>query len=193
VPFICPFIFVRDGILRDRRCSCKTPLVTCLLMDLNLKFWAIQTGAMMLTAFLLPGLTVSGPIPAFATVAALAFINAHLWDAALFFEIPQTFGQAQLIVLLANAAIFWLVVKLLPGIEIRGILPAVAAPVIFTITALMISKYEPMVDWGKVYASGVGIVSGVKEAAEEAKASVSSVSPSEGLAPNAPDRSGQSR
>ncbi len=150
-------------------------------MDLNLKFWVIQTVAMMLTAFLLPGLTVSGPIPAFLTVAALAFFNTHVWDVALFFQIPETFGQAQLVVLLSNAVIFWLVVKLLPGIAIRGIFPALAAPLVFTITGILISKYEPLVDWNKVYASGVEFVSGVKDAADDIKADAHSAAGDTGL------------
>lgn len=144
-------------------------------MDLNLRFWAIQTVAMMLTAFLLPGLTVSGPIPAFLTVAALAFFNTHVWDVALFFQIPETFGQAQLVVLLSNAVIFWLIVKLLPGIAIRGIFPALAAPIVFTITGMLITKYEPMINWDKVYDSGVEFVSGVKHAAEDIKAEAHTV------------------
>ena len=119
-------------------------------MEFNLTFWIIQTVAMMITAFLLPGLTVSGPIPAFATVAVLGLINAHLWDASLFFNIPQSFGAPALMVLLANALIFWIVVKILPGIEVRGILPAIAAPLVFTITSALISRYEPMVDWSTV-------------------------------------------
>lgn len=136
-------------------------------MDLNLRFWAIQTVAMMITAFLLPGLTVSGPLPAFAAVAALAFVNSHLWDAALFFQIPDSFGQPQLIVLAANAIIFWVIVKLLPGIEIKGILPAIAAPILFTITGIVISKYEPMIDWSKVYASVVEFISHLKDSANQ--------------------------
>ena|GEM_PF-1824723 len=124
---------------------------------------------MMLTAFLLPGLSVSGPLPALLTVAALAFINAQWWDAALFFQIPDSFAQPQLIVLGANAVIFWILVKILPGIEIRGILPAIAAPIIFTITSVLISKYEPLIDWNKVYTSSADFISSVRQTAANIK------------------------
>lgn len=120
-------------------------------MELNLGFWALQTAAMMLTAFLLPGLTVSGPIPAFLTVVALALVNAQLWDAALFFHIPDSLTSQAALLLLANGVIFWIVVKLLPGIAIRGVLPAIAAPIVFTVLSVLIDRYQNEVDWQALY------------------------------------------
>ena len=116
-------------------------------LPLNLSYWLLQTFAMLVTALLIPKLKVDGPLPALLTVVALAFVNAHVWDTALFFKIPDTLSSKALTLLVTNGAIFWIVVKILPGIECEGILPALVAPVVFTFTSFMIAEYGSTVDW----------------------------------------------
>lgn len=130
---------------------------------INISFWIIQTLAMMITAFLLPGLSVSGPLGALAAVIGLAFMNAHLWDAALFFSIPDTFTIHTLTLLVANGLLFWILVKVLPGIEISGCLPALVAPVIFTFLSIFLQNYAKDVDWKNVWKQGVAIVESAKD------------------------------
>ena len=120
------------------------------LQRVDVTYWAFQTAAMMLTCFLLPNLEVRGPIPAFFTVLVLAFINAHVWNAALFFNIPNTFTMQTLSLLLVNGIIFWIVVKILPGIDIEGVLPAIIAPIVFTVCSVAISHFGSQVNWNEV-------------------------------------------
>ncbi len=118
-----------------------------LLESLSFEAWLLQTVAMVITAIILPGLKVtslSGPIFA---VFTLAFINTHLWSAALFFNIPLDWSSEGLILLLANGVIFWLVIKLVPGIEVSGIGTALLAPIIFTGCSILTTKYGANIDW----------------------------------------------
>lgn len=117
------------------------------LPDFNIATWILQTVAMLLTALFIPKLTIDGPIPAFVTVVALAFINAHVWSTALFFEIPDSATAQAVTLLVCNGVIFWIVVKLLPGIDCEGFLPALVAPVVFTGTMMIISRYGSDIDW----------------------------------------------
>lgn len=119
--------------------------------SVDFKYWLLQTVAMLLTCLLLPKLTVSGPIPAFLTVLSLSFVNAHLWDSALFFKIPNEFAYKALLLVLTNGFFFWIIVKLLPGIEISGILPAILAPIIFSILSLLIDQYKEQIDLAAIY------------------------------------------
>lgn len=121
------------------------------LISLNFNYWVLQTLAMLLTALLIPGLKVTSPLGAFGAVVALALVNAKLWDAALFFHIPDQLTTQVLLLLLANGAIFWIIVKLLPGIEVKGVIPALVAPVVFTVSSVIISTYLQDVDWAKVW------------------------------------------
>ena len=119
--------------------------------SLDYKYWVLQTFAMMLTCFLLPRLKVSGPIPAFMTVLVLSFINTHLWSSALFFKIPDEFAYKAGLLILANGALFFVVVKLLPGIEISGIVPAILAPLIFSVLSILIEIYKDQIDFNAIY------------------------------------------
>ncbi len=140
-----------------------------LLASFDFKYWLLQTLAMMLTCFLLPKLTVSGPIPAFLTVLTLSFINAHLWSSALFFKIPDEFAYKAILLVLANGFLFFLVVKLLPGIEISGILPAILAPLIFSALSIAIDLHKDQIDFAEIYKYLSSLFGGAKEYLTEEK------------------------
>jgi uncharacterized membrane protein YvlD (DUF360 family) len=119
-------------------------------MEFRISFWIIQTVAMMLTALFIPRLRVNGPLGAFLTVVTLALVNAHFWDAALFFSIPDSLTTRSLSLLFANGVLFWLLVKILPGVEISGILPSLLAPVLFTVITIVLQQASQHVDWSAV-------------------------------------------
>jgi len=121
------------------------------IMNLNLSYWALQTAAMVVTALLIPRLRITSIFGAIITVVAIALVNAHLWDAALFFKVPDSLSAQTLTLFFANGIIFWILVKLLPGIEVEGIFPALIAPIVFTFSSVLISKYAKEIDWNQVY------------------------------------------
>ena len=125
------------------------------LPEFNASHWIIQTVAMMITVFFIPRLRVNGPLPALATVIVLAFINAHLWSTALFFSIPSSLTLQTVLLLLVNGIIFWIVVKVLPGIEVDGIFPAIVAPLVFTVLSIVIEAYAPSIDWRGLWQEAV--------------------------------------
>ncbi|MBX7136934.1 MAG: phage holin family protein [Oligoflexia bacterium] len=102
---------------------------------------------MLITCLLIPRLSVSSPFGALLIVVALAFVNSKYWDAALFFSVPDHFTTRAAFLFLTNGLIFWILVKLLPGIEVEGILPALLAPIVFTGVSLIINRYGDQVDW----------------------------------------------
>ncbi|MCO6430074.1 MAG: phage holin family protein [Deltaproteobacteria bacterium] len=120
-------------------------------IPIDFNYWILQSIAMGITCFLIRGLSLSSPLGALFIVLGLAFVNSFAWDAALFFSIPDRFTYHAALLLLMNGLIFWLLVKLLPGIEVRGILPALIAPVVFTITSMLIEKYGNDLSVGAVF------------------------------------------
>lgn len=123
--------------------------------ELNINYWVLQTIAMLVTVWLIPRLTVTSIFGALGAVIALAFVNSSIWDAALFFNIPDSFSVHALLLLLANGFIFWVIVKLLPGIEVEGFLPALIAPIVFTISSVVIAVFFKDTDWLAVAQAGV--------------------------------------
>ena len=103
-----------------------------------------------ITIFLLPNLRVTSIFAPFFTVISIALVNTYIWDAALFLSIPDHFSTKALLLILVNGGLFWILVKLLPGIEIKGILPALLAPLIFSGLNILITLYLPPIDWMKI-------------------------------------------
>ena len=118
------------------------------LSNLNFEYWALQTAAMLFTALLLPGLTVKGPIAALGAVITLALVNAWFWDSSLFLALPDSASVQTLTLIAVNGALFWIVVKLLPGIEISGIIPALLAPIVFSGCSLLVPIIAHHIEWG---------------------------------------------
>ena len=106
-----------------------------------------QVIAMGLTVFVIPGLSITGLFGAIRILVAISLVNAFLWDASLFFALPQNLTVMSAQLFLANGVIFWVLVKLLPGIEVNGVLPAIIAPCIFSLTSALLHNYAGAVDW----------------------------------------------
>mgnify|MGYP001237815020 CR=1 FL=1 len=119
-------------------------------MDINFSFWALQTTAMMVTAILLPGLRVTSIFGALAMVITLALFNSHYWDVNLFSSLPAAFSIKTIFLLIVNGLIFYVLIKILPGIEITGFVSALIAPIIFTLVNLLLNRYSGSIDWGGI-------------------------------------------
>jgi uncharacterized membrane protein YvlD (DUF360 family) len=115
-------------------------------MQTTVRYWVLQTVAMMLTALVIPRLRITSIIGAIGIVGTLALVNTTLWSAALFFSIPASPSVEALVLVLTNGAIFWGLCKLLPGIEVQGVLPAIAAPVVFTLASMLVARYADHID-----------------------------------------------
>ena len=113
--------------------------------------WVLQALAMGLTVLLIPRLSVTSLVGPAAAVSGLAFINASLWDTALFLSVPDSFSTQAVSLLFCNGILFWVMVKLTPGINIKGFLPAIAAPLVFTGCNLVIDQYGADINWQAVF------------------------------------------
>lgn len=133
------------------------------IVSIDFKFWALQTVAMMLTAFALPGLKVKGPLGAFLAVAALAYLNATYWDWALFFKLPDSFTLKAALLVLVNGVLFWLIVKLLPGIEVEGFWPALIAPMVFALLSVLTPRLYGAINWSMVWNEVGALMIGLRD------------------------------
>lgn len=116
----------------------------------KLSTFLIQVVAMLLTCLFIPRLRVTSIFGAIFMVISISLINRLLWDDHLFTMIPMDKTQSTISLFLANGVIFWVLVKLLPGIEVSGVLPALVAPVVFSITTVVVTEGAKNVDWKKV-------------------------------------------
>ena len=117
---------------------------------ISINYLTLQTTAMMITALLIPKLRVTSILGAFFCVAGLALVNATIWDTGLFSTLPNSFSSHTLAIFVANGMVFWVIVKLLPGIDVEGILPALVAPLVFSLSSIAVNEYGRDVDWRKL-------------------------------------------
>src|SRR5512139_3305299 len=116
-------------------------------MEETLRPWLLNTVAMMLTALVIPGLRITSIFGAIGIVVALAIVNQTVWSAAMFETLPHAATVQTLVLVLSNGAIFWILAKLLPGIEVKGVLPALIAPIVFTFLSGLVWKYGAHLDF----------------------------------------------
>jgi uncharacterized membrane protein YvlD (DUF360 family) len=136
------------------------------LQQFDIMYWVTQTVAMALTALFLPNLRVTSIFGPIMAVVALSLINTTVWNTDLFSQLPLSVSTQALTLLAINGAIFWLIVKLLPGIESKGILPVVVAPIVFTVCTMVIPQVTGRVDWKVVKSEATRMYSETKKFVE---------------------------
>jgi hypothetical protein len=133
----------------------------------KLSTFLMQVVAMLLTCLFIPRLKITNILGAVFMVLSISFINRTLWDDHLFNVIPLDKTQSTIYLFLVNGAIFWLLVKILPGIEVSGILPALVAPVVFSIANLAVTEAAKNIDWKKVSVIAVDKVHSIRDELKE--------------------------
>lgn len=131
-------------------------------MDDILTLIFLQSLALVITSAIIPGLRVTSIIGPILMVMALAAVNKYLWDQTLFQTIPHELTYNALKLLFANGFVFWLLVKLLPGIEIEGILPALVAPILLTVVGVYVMDYGGRIDWVQLLTKIKDLILGFK-------------------------------
>ena len=78
-----------------------------------------QIFAIAITAILLPKLKISSLFGAVGLVLAITLVNTYLWNSSLFNFIPDAVGSRTFSLVIANGVIFFMLIKILPGVEIE--------------------------------------------------------------------------
>ncbi len=130
-------------------------------MQTSLDFWILQSIAMLFTVILIPRLRLTGVSGVVLMIVGLGLVNTYLWDPQLFSALPDTLSSRAVLLLFVNGLIFFALVKLLPGIEIEGVMPAIAAPIVFTLSGVLIKRYGSEIDWENAFVTSSAIVTEV--------------------------------
>ncbi|MEB3195855.1 MAG: phage holin family protein [Candidatus Sericytochromatia bacterium] len=80
--------------------------------------WTAATLAFFIAAYLVPGFTVSGLVPAMIGALVLGFANAVIRPIIVLFSIPLTFLTLGLFLFVINGAMLWLVTLVVPGVAV---------------------------------------------------------------------------
>jgi putative membrane protein len=80
--------------------------------------WLIATAAVLVVAYVLPGVSVSSFFVAFVTAVVIGFINTFLRPLLIFLTLPLTIFSFGLFLLVINAFLIMLASALIPGFEV---------------------------------------------------------------------------
>lgn len=102
--------------------------------------WVFFALALMLTAWLIPGISVSTIWAAMLACVIIAIINIFIKPVLLLLTLPVNLVTIGLFTLVINALLFMLAGWVAPGLEVDGFLSALFGSAVFSVLSLIVSK-----------------------------------------------------
>ncbi len=95
--------------------------------------------AIIVAAYLVPGIVVDGPVPALAAGAILGFVNALVRPILFLLTLPLTLLTLGLFIFVLNAICLGLTAAVVPGFAISGIVAAVVGALVVSVVSWVLS------------------------------------------------------
>ena len=86
--------------------------------------WVLNAGTLLVLAYYLPGLEVSGFYAALITALVLGLVNAVIRPLIILLTLPISILTLGLFTFIINALLFWFVSTVVEGFEVAGFWPA---------------------------------------------------------------------
>lgn len=102
--------------------------------------WVVSAVAVLITAKVVPGLDISGPIAALIAAAVFGLVNATVKPLLILFTLPLTILTLGLFLLVVNAIAFGLVGYLTPGFVVSGFFPAVFGSIVLSLVSGLLDR-----------------------------------------------------
>jgi len=107
--------------------------------------WLISALAFVVTAYLVPGLTLTGFLPAMAAAAVLGFVNALVRPILVLLTLPITVVTLGLFLFVINALCLMLASALTPGFEVKSFGWALVGAFVLSIVSWILHRALPVV------------------------------------------------
>jgi len=104
--------------------------------------WLLAALAIMATAYLLPGVSLSGFVPALVTALVLGLVNAFIKPVLLLLTLPINILTLGLFTLVINALLIMLVSKLVSGFQVQSFWWALVFSVVLTVVNWGLSIFK---------------------------------------------------
>lgn len=101
--------------------------------------WFINALALMLVAYLYPGVQVAGMIEALIAALVLGLVNALIRPILVLLTLPVTVLTLGLFIFVINALLFWFVAEVVKGFTVSGFMAALIGSVLFSIITIISS------------------------------------------------------
>ena len=105
--------------------------------------WLLAILSVLIAAYLLPGVTVSGLFAAFVTALVLGLVNAFIRPMLLVLTFPFTVATLGLFALVVNALLILLVSAIVPGFHVASMWSAILFSIVLSIVAWALDHFVP--------------------------------------------------
>ena len=104
--------------------------------------WVLSAVIIMLTAYLVPGITVSGFLSALLVVLAITVVNAFIKPLIKITSLPFNAVVLAIFTLVINALLFMLVGMVVPGFAVDGFVSALIGSIIVSIFIVPLTLFS---------------------------------------------------
>lgn len=101
--------------------------------------WIINAAALLLVAYLYPGVTVESFFAAAMAALVLGLVNALVRPLLVLLTLPVTILTLGLFLFVINALLFWLVAEIVQGFQVTGFMAALIGSVLYSLITLVTS------------------------------------------------------
>jgi len=101
--------------------------------------WIVNAGALLLVAYLYPGVHVQDFVTALVAALVLGLVNALIRPILVILTLPVTLLTLGLFLFVINAALFSLVAELVSGFAVSGFWAALVGSILYSLITLVTS------------------------------------------------------
>jgi len=101
--------------------------------------WLVNAAALLLVAYLYPGVHVDGFGPALVAALVLGLVNALIRPVLVVLTLPVTILTLGLFLFVLNAFLFWLVAEIVRGFTVSGFGAALLGSILYSLITLLTS------------------------------------------------------
>lgn len=105
--------------------------------------WILNAAALLLVAYLYPGVQVASFFAALVAALVLGLVNAVIRPILVLLTLPVTIVTLGLFLFVINAALFWLVAQVIKGFSVEGFLAALVGSLLYSLITLVVSWLLP--------------------------------------------------
>jgi putative membrane protein len=101
--------------------------------------WVVNAAALLLVAYLYPGVTVEGFGAALIAALLLGLVNAVVRPLLIILTLPVTLLTLGLFIFVINALLFWFVAEIVQGFRVTGFGAALLGSILYSVITLVSS------------------------------------------------------
>ena len=101
--------------------------------------WIVNAAALLLVAYLYPGVAVTSFFAALIAALVLGIVNAVIRPILVLLTLPVTLVTLGLFIFVINALLFWFTAEIVPGFRVSGFWWAMGGSLLYSVISLVTS------------------------------------------------------